>query len=189
MQLSTNIIWLGNDCDSDAGLQRIYEQAMVLDKSDFPWILLNVSCNGSENANFSNGILDILQAMKKPLKTQTIGTSQSFGILLTAVGEERWCSPRTVFMHHSYAIPFERNFYEQSSLEELNTIVKDLVKLEGDSREFLQAQLGSVGYKKLMKDFNANNHKDLIFDAKKALSYNLVHKIGFLEPLVIKVPD
>lgn len=176
-----NAIWLMNGSETAEGVRSVYNKVMALENSSYPWILVNVCCNGSLNADYSNAILDILLNVSKPIKTQTMGTSMSFGILYSCLGEERWATENTEWMHHSYSLTLP-----QSSLEDIQKEVKKLEKQEDKSRQYLKKQLGVVGFNRLMKDFKSGGCQDLYFDSEVALQYNIIQKIGIIQPLTLQ---
>lgn len=176
-----NTIWLMSGSETPEGVRSIYNRVMALEKSDFPWILVNVCCSGSLNADYSNAILDILLNTTKPIKTQTLGVSMSFGILYSCLGEERWATDHTEWMHHSYALSLP-----QTSLEDIQKELKKLEKMEDKSRQYLKKQLGVVGYNRLMKDFKSGGNQDMYFESEAALHYNIIQNIGIIQPLTLQ---
>lgn len=178
-QQQDNIIWLTDNVDSLEGFKNFYYRfnQLILEKK-VPWILLNISCSGSSDSDYSQAILRMLMNSKKPIKTQVMVEAQSFGVLYACIGEERKAWPDAKFMHHSYQLDVE-----QTSLEELEKIVKETKKMEKETLTFMMKQMGEREFKTFISDFKRGNSEDMEFDAKKAVEYNIVHQIGFIEPL------
>lgn len=181
--LNTNILWVTNNTDSASGVEAFYTRMMSLcNDEDFPWLLLNVSCPGSQDTTCSDAILDMLIECPKPIKTQVISHAQSYGILYACVGQERVAWPRADFMHHSIHVAYA----DAMSLEKMKKDLEETTKIEKECRDFMQKQMGDAGFKKLMKVFKKNNFADYNFDSEKAVEYGIVHKIGKIEPIIIK---
>jgi len=174
-----NILWLTNNIDSLAGLQEIYSRIHELDHSPkVPWILLNICCEGSENSDYSHAVLNLLKNCKKPIKTQVMTSAQSFGLVFACVGEERVAWPDASFMHHSFHIDVEH-----SSIEELQVTIKDLKDSERKLLSFMKEQASVSGIKDMLADFKKNGHRDMYFDAEAAIRYNIVQRIGIIDPV------
>lgn len=173
-----NILWLADNTDSIEGVQKLYSRFHYLQNDKrVPWILLNICCDGTENAEYSAVILHMLKTSKKPIKTQVLSAAKSFGILFACVGEERKAWPEAQFMHHSYQLQIE-----SASLEDLEATVNKVKNEEKYATGFMKQQMGERPFKALMSDFKKIGYKDLEFNAAKAVEYNIVHGIGVIEP-------
>jgi ATP-dependent protease ClpP protease subunit len=181
--VKTNILWATNNTDSVNGVQEFYTRLMDLCTDDeIPWILFNISCQGSNDTTCSDAVLNMLTDCPKPIKTQVISHAQSYGVLYSCVGEERVAWPKANFMHHSIHVVYQ----DATSIERMKKDLAETSKIEKQSQEFMKKQMGEEGFKKLMKDFKKNSCQDYEFTAEQAVAYGLVHKIGKLEPLIIK---
>lgn len=174
-----NILWLAENVDTLAGFQEVYSRVKELELNPkVPWILLNICCEGSEDSEFSSAILSLLRQCKKPIKTQVMTCAHSFGLVFACVGSERVAWPDASFMHHSFHVDLEH-----TSLEELDITVKVLKNSEKKLLNFMKEQASVSGIKDMLADFKKNAHRDMYFDAETAVRYNIVHSIGFIEPI------
>lgn len=172
-----NIIWITEDVSTVEGFQDLFYRLHELQKEDkVPWILLNISCVGTENAYYANAALTLLQSATKPIKTQIITEAQSFGLIYACLGEERKAWPHAFFMHHSYQLVME------ASLEEAKKIVTKWEKEEKIALEFMKSQMGPSGYSAFITDFKKNSSQDMNFNSQKAVAYGIVQEIGIIEP-------
>lgn len=175
----SNILWLTDNIDTLAGFQEIYARIIYLETSaKVPWILLNVACEGSEDSDFSAAILNMLQNCKKPIKTQVMTNAHSYGLLFACVGEDRVGWSNSGYMHHSFHTDIEH-----TSIEDVEVILKNLKKEERKCLAYMKEQMGQVGFNKMIRDFKKNSHKDMYFDVEKAVQYNIVNRVGSIEPI------
>lgn len=176
---SDNILWLSDNIDTLEGFQTIYARFHALQNNPkVPWILLNVCCMGSEDAQFSSAIVTLLQSSKKEIKTQVVTAAQSFGVIFACLGSERVAWPDAEFMHHSFHLS-----HEHVSLEDLESMLKTYKRAEKKTLDFMKKQMGDQHFKSFYSDFKKNACKDMEFNAIKAVEYNIVQEIGMIEPL------
>lgn len=176
--LKNNILWIPQDIETLKDLQGVYMRFYELQNDpNIPWILMNINCTGSSDVDFAKPLAYLLTTSKKPIKTQIMSTAQSYAIILACIGEERVAWPEAQFMHHNYIVSYEDANFEK--------VKKDIQNLENEEKHFLQfieKSIGTKNFKKFIQDFKKNNSADMFFDAKKALAYNIVNRIGIIEP-------
>lgn len=179
--MKTNVVWITDNTDTVTGIQGLYNKILELEHDpDFPWILLNISCPGSLNTHCSDAVLDILTSCSKPIKTQVVSHAESFGVIFACVGTERVAWPKAQFMHHSIHLEYGTG----ASVEQIKKDIKDYGAEEKKYQDFMKAQMGEVGIKKLMRAFKKNSYNDYVFDSEKAVEYGLVHRIGKIDPII-----
>lgn len=183
--IKDNILWIPEDIGSFKDLQFVYNRFYELQNdSNIPWILMNINCTGSSDVNFAKPLVHLLISSKKPIKTQIMSTAQSYAMILACIGEERVAWPEAQFMHHNYIVSYEDANFEK--------VKKDIQNLENEERYFLnfiEKCIGTKNFKRFMQDFKKNNSADMFFDAKKALAYNIVNRIGIIEPFFYEKKD
>jgi ATP-dependent protease ClpP protease subunit len=176
--IKNNILWIPEDIETYKDLQFVYNRFYELQNDPkIPWILMNINCSGSSNVEFAKPVYHLLSSSKKPIKTQVMSVAQSYGLVLACIGEERVAWPEAQFMHHNYIVSYEDANFEK--------VKKDIQNLENEEKVFLkyvEKYIGVKNYKKFIQDFKKNGSVDMFFDAKKAVDYNIVNRIGIIEP-------
>jgi ATP-dependent protease ClpP protease subunit len=107
--------------------------------------------------------------------------AQSYAVLLACVGEERVAWPEAQFMHHNYLVNFEDTDFEKAKQD-----IENLQNQEKSFLGFMEKIMGAKNFKKFHQDFKKNKTPDMFFDAKKAVAYNIVNRIGIIEPFFYK---
>jgi len=176
--IKNNILWIPEDIGSFKELQYVYTRFYELQNDpNVSWILMNINCTGSSDIDFARPLVPLLNSSKKPIKTQVMAMAQSYGVILACIGEERVAWPEAQFMHHNYLVNFEDTDFEKAK--------KDIENLQNQEKSFLgymEKYMGTKNFKKFIQDFNRNKTPDMFFDAKKAVAYNIVNRIGIIEP-------
>lgn len=176
--IKDNILWIPQDVGSFKDLQQVYNRFYQLQNDPkIPWILMNINCTGSSDIDFAKPLVYLLNSSKKPIKTQVISMAQSYGVILACIGEDRVAWPEAQFMHHNYLVNFEDTDFEKAK--------KDLENLQNQEKSFLDFMencMGAKNFKKFIQDFNKCKTSDMYFDSKKAVAYNIVKRIGIIEP-------
>lgn len=188
MKIKDNVVWLSDNADTLEGFQKLYQQCLLLKQDPrVEWVLININSKGTNDSIFSDAVCQALKNIEKPLVTQIMTMAFSYGILFACLGGERYGWPKSQYMHHTYRYIYEHE--TEASLSRLREDYRSVKNSEQEAIKDMQAHIGKNGVKKLLRDFKKKQGGDYYFGAEQALDYNIITKIGHIEPVVFETEE
>ncbi len=166
----THGIWVTEFTESSAKSFVDSVRKVTEEDDEQPIIVYIDSYGGQVDACMS--MLTILDSVPNQVITVSVGKSMSCGAMLLSHGDIRFASPRTRIMVH------EISGGTRGNANDIKVDASETLRL---NKYWNKLMAENCGYK-TVKEFEAlftNETRDLYLDAKSALKFGVVDKIGF----------